>query len=75
VLKAVENVDKILGPAVIGMDPTDQNAVDKVMLDIDGTPNKNNMGANAILGISLAVSKVRFYVWKLKIILMLFYAI
>jgi len=57
VLKAVENVDKILGPAVIGMDPTDQNAVDKVMLDIDGTPNKNNMGANAILGISLAVSK------------------
>lgn len=57
VLKAVENVNKILGPAVMGMDPTEQNAIDQVMLDLDGTPNKAKYGANAILGVSLAVSK------------------
>lgn len=57
VLKAVENVDKILGPAVVGMDPTEQKAIDDVMLKLDGTPNKNNLGANAILGVSLAASK------------------
>ena len=57
VLKAVGNVNDVLGPAVMGMDVTQQQAIDKVMLDVDGTPNKSKMGANAILGVSLAVSK------------------
>lgn len=57
VLKAVENVNKVLGPAVIGMDPAAQTEIDNKMLDLDGTPNKANMGANAILGVSLAASK------------------
>jgi enolase len=54
VLKAVDNVNKKLGPAIIGMDALDQAAIDKTLLDADGTPNKSKMGANAILGISLA---------------------
>jgi len=57
VLTAVANVNDKLGPAVMGMDVADQAAVDKVMIDLDGTPNKSSLGANAILGISLAVSK------------------
>lgn len=57
VLKAVSNVNDVLGPAVKGMDVTDQEAIDKLMIQLDGTPNKANMGANAILGVSLAVSK------------------
>ena len=51
------NVNDVLGPAVKGMDVTDQQAIDDAMLGIDGTPNKAKMGANAILGVSLAVSK------------------
>jgi len=57
VLKAVENVNKEIAGAVIGMDALDQAAVDKAMLDLDGTPNKNKFGANAILGVSLAVAR------------------
>jgi len=57
VLQAVGNVNDILGPAVIGQDPTDQRTIDDVMIKLDGTPNKSKLGANAILGISLAVSK------------------
>lgn len=57
VLKAVANVNDILGPAVKGMDPTDQAAIDQAMVDLDGTPNKANLGANSILGVSLAASK------------------
>jgi len=57
VLQAVANVNEKLGPAVVGMDPVQQKAVDDVMLELDGTPNKSNMGANAILGVSLACSK------------------
>jgi len=57
VLKAVKNVNDILGPAVCGMDPADQRAVDDKMNEIDGTKNKSSMGANAILGVSLAASK------------------
>ena len=45
-LKAVANVNDVLGPAVIGMDPADQRAVDNKMIEIDGTKNKSNMGAN-----------------------------
>ena len=57
VLNAVQNVKEILGPAVIGMNPVDQQAIDDLMLDLDGTPNKAKLGANAILGVSLAVAK------------------
>jgi len=57
VLQAVANVNDILGPAVKGMNPADQRAIDDTMLKIDGTANKSKMGANAILGISLAASK------------------
>ena len=57
VLKAVNNVNDILSNSVIGMDATDQKKVDGKLLEIDGTPNKENLGANAILGVSLAVAK------------------
>jgi enolase len=57
VQKAVDNVNQTLGPSVIGMDALDQAAVDQVLLDADGTPNKAKMGANAILGVSLAVAR------------------
>jgi len=50
VLTAVKNVNEVLGPAVIGMDPADQRAVDTKMIEIDGTKNKSNMGANGKYG-------------------------
>ncbi len=52
--QAVSNVNNILGPALIGMDVTDQQAIDRKMIAMDGTPNKQNLGANAILGCSMA---------------------
>lgn len=57
VLKAVNNINSIIAPALVGknLDITDQTAVDKIMLDLDGTENKSKLGANAILGVSLAV--------------------
>lgn len=54
---AVKNVNTVLKDAIMGMDVSDQRAIDDVMLKVDGTPNKSNLGANAILGISLAASK------------------
>jgi enolase len=57
VSKAVDHVNQTLGPAVVGMDALDQSAVDRVLLDADGTPNKGKLGANAILGVSLAVAR------------------
>ena len=57
VRKAVASVDKVLGPALIGMDSLDQLAIDETMLAIDGTPNKSKLGANAILGVSMAVAR------------------
>ena len=57
VLKAVENINKIIAPEVSGHDATLQPAIDKIMIDLDGTPNKSRLGANAILGVSLAVAK------------------
>jgi enolase len=57
VQKAVDHVNQTLGPSVIGMDSLDQAAVDQVILDADGTPNKSKMGANAMLGVSLAVAR------------------
>lgn len=56
-LKAVENVNTVIADNIIGMDALDQVAIDKLMIALDGTPNKANLGANAILGVSLAVAK------------------
>lgn len=57
VLKAVAAVNDVLGPALEGRDPADQRELDELMIDLDGTPNKGKLGANAILGASLAISK------------------
>jgi enolase len=57
VLKAVENINEKIAPAIVGMDATDQRLIDKTMIELDGTPTKCNLGANAILGVSLAVAK------------------
>ena len=57
VLKAVENVNDIIAEEIIGMNVFDQNLIDKVLIELDGTPNKSKLGANAILGVSLAVAK------------------
>lgn len=57
VLKAVENVNKILGPAVIGMDPTNQQALDTKLIELDGTENKSKLGANSILAVSILATK------------------
>ncbi len=57
VLKAVSHVNDIIGPEIIGLDPTEQVAIDKFMIELDGTPNKGRLGANAILGVSIAVAK------------------
>ena len=57
VLKAVENVNKIIAPALCGMNVYDQPAIDKALIDLDGTENKGKLGANATLGVSLAVAK------------------
>src|SRR3954470_6737007 len=51
-LKAVSNVNTIIAPKLIGMDATEQLDIDRTMLDLDGTPNKAKLGANAILGVS-----------------------
>jgi enolase len=57
VLKAVRNVNDVIAPELIGMEAQDQVAIDKTMIELDGTPNKSKLGANAILGVSLAVAK------------------
>lgn len=57
VLKAVENVNEIIAPELIGMDAMDQVGVDMAMIQLDGTPNKAKLGANAILGVSMAVAR------------------
>lgn len=57
VLKAVENVNSIIAPKLIGLDPTKQEEIDKTMLELDGTENKSKLGANAILGVSMAVCR------------------
>ncbi|MDK2983684.1 MAG: enolase [Thermococcaceae archaeon] len=57
VKRAVENVNKIIAPELLGMDVTLQRDIDMLMLELDGTENKSNLGANAILGVSLAVAK------------------
>jgi enolase len=57
VLKAVANVNDVIAPMLVGMDPTQQEEIDNMMIEADGTPNKEKLGANAILGVSLALSK------------------
>lgn len=57
VTKAVENVNGPLADAIIGMDALDQRAIDRILCEADGTPNKSNLGANAILGVSLATAR------------------
>ena len=57
VLKAVANVNEIIAPEIIGESVFDQKGIDQLMIDLDGTPNKAKLGANAILGVSLAVAK------------------
>lgn len=57
VLKAVHNVNETIGPEVIGLDAFDQIGIDKMMIELDDTPNKGKLGANAILGVSLATAK------------------
>ncbi len=56
VLEAVKNVNEVITPEVLGLDAFDQRAVDRTMIELDGTPNKGRLGANAILGVSLAVA-------------------
>src|SRR5262245_39247562 len=57
VTKAVDNVNTKIAPELIGLDPRDQEAIDNLMLELDGTANKAKLGANAVLGVSLAVAK------------------
>ncbi len=67
VMKAVNNVNDIIAPAVVGMDVFDQVTIDQVMIDLDGTDNKAKFGANAILGVSLAVAKAAANVLELPL--------
>jgi len=57
VMKAVQNVNEMIAPEVVGLNPLRQIEIDRLMIDLDGTPNKGKLGANAILGVSLAVAK------------------
>ena len=57
VRKAVENVNKKIAPNIVGLDALDQLLIDRTLIDLDGTPDKSNLGANAILGVSLACAK------------------
>ena len=58
VLKAVRNIEEVIAPKLKGLDPRQQFNIDHVMIDLDGTPNKSRLGANAILAVSLAVAKL-----------------
>ena len=58
VFKAIENINNVLGPLIVGKDPCDQNDIDNILISCDGTADKSKMGANAILAVSLAVAKV-----------------
>lgn len=61
VLEAIKNVNEVIAPALIGLDSADQVLIDKTMLELDGTPNKSKLGANAILGVSLACARASAY--------------
>ena len=55
--KAVDNVNDVIAPEIIGFDAADQRGLDQLMIELDGTPNKGKLGANAILGVSLAAAQ------------------
>jgi len=57
VTKALNNITEIIGPKIKGLDPSEQENIDKLMIDLDGTDNKSNLGANAILGVSIAIAR------------------
>jgi enolase len=57
VLKAVRNVNEFISPKIVGMNPSRQGEIDRMMIEMDGTPNKGKLGANAILGVSMAVAR------------------
>ena len=57
VLKAVKNVNEVIAPKIIGKDAIAQREIDELMIEMDSTPNKSNLGANAILGVSLGIAK------------------
>lgn len=57
VARAVANVSEIIGPAIVGLDATNQQEIDQIMLDLDATPNKGRLGANALLAVSLATAR------------------
>jgi enolase len=67
VLKAVRNINTKIAKEIIGWDALDQTGLDQMMLDLDGTPNKSKLGANAILGVSLAVAKAAASVLELPL--------
>src|SRR2546429_5591061 len=67
VLKAVDHVNTKIAPELIGLDPRDQEAIDQLMIELDGTPNKAKLGANAILGVSMAVAKAAAELSKLPL--------
>ncbi len=67
VLQAVQNVNTIIAPKLIGLNTKRQKAIDKLLLKIDGTPNKSNLGANAILGVSMAVCKAGAAAYKIPL--------
>src|SRR5690606_2740866 len=57
VLQAVDNINEVIAPELIGFDATDQIGIDEMMIELDGTANKSKLGANAILGVSMAVAR------------------
>lgn len=67
VLQAVENVNSKIAPELIGEDASDQQEIDRIMLQLDGTDNKANLGANAILGVSLAVAKAASLAYEMPL--------
>jgi enolase len=70
-LKAVENVEKVIGPNIVGIDVVKQQVIDKIMIDLDGTQNKSRLGANAMLSVSMAVAKAAAKVSVLPLFLYL----
>jgi enolase len=67
VLKAVENIESKIAPSLLGKDALDQRAIDRLMIELDGTPNKANLGANAILAVSMAVARAAAYALRMPL--------
>lgn len=67
VLKAVENIQRVIAPALVDQDAADQEGLDRRMLELDGTPNKGKLGANAILAVSLAAARATAAAWQIPL--------